>query len=113
MPNPKRNNKIKHWKYITEKSRASKRQPSWQYATLSDIEDRNVQSFLTTIASNAAINAINENKAMNIPLTLMEDGWVVQKTSEGKVLKVARIDQKMGRSTILTKGAILHVKSNQ
>jgi hypothetical protein len=111
MPNPKRKNKKRHWT-ATGKFQVIGLKPSWRYGTLSDVEDRNDRNFLINIAASAATNAINENKAMNIPLTVMEDGWVVKKTSEGQVLKVAQIDKKGRREMVLTKGAILHVKGN-
>lgn len=50
-------------------------------------------------------------KPMNIPLTVIENGWIVKKTADGTVVKISPFEQKV--SNKITKGTILHVKRNQ
>ena len=85
------------------------------YSTLSDIEDSEDNTrILIEIGKKAAINAINENVAMNIPLTIVEDGWIVKKTADGNIVKISPIEKQISnRKKPLTKGTILHVKGNQ
>lgn len=84
----------------------------WPYVTLSEVEDVDDRHFLSTIAKDAAANAINENKAMNIPVTVIEDGWVVKKSADGTVTRIAPVDRRQTviRTRTLTKGAVLYVK---
>lgn len=60
------------------------------------------------------MKAINENKAMNIPVTVLEDGWVVRKSKDGSIEKVKELEKAapINQSYSLHKGSILHVKSN-
>jgi hypothetical protein len=82
---------------------------------LSDYEEKDDRTFFTEIGKQAAINAINENKAMNIPVTFMEDGWVVRRMPEGNIEKIVEIEPKAGifRERKLTKGTVLHVKKSR
>jgi hypothetical protein len=82
---------------------------------LSDYEEKNDRTFFTEIGRQAAINAINENKAMNIPVTFMEDGWVVRRMPQGNIEKIVEIQSKAGvsRERKLTKGTVLHVKKSR
>ncbi|OQP65418.1 hypothetical protein A3860_17290 [Niastella vici] len=81
-------------------------------STLSDIEDSKFgANFLLEIGLKAGINAVNENKALNIPITVVENGWIVKKTADGAIVKMYPINQNL--SNRLTKGTILHIKINQ
>jgi hypothetical protein len=84
------------------------------YYSLSEIEDSFAESFLIDIARTAAINAINENKALHIPITTIENGWVVKKMHDGKVERISKLVALAGpKNKALTKGSILHVKSQK
>ena len=83
------------------------------YGSLDEIEDRNDMAFWNTVTRDAAVKAINENKAMDIPITVLEDGWVVRKLSDGTIEKVAKVETTTAnKPDSLTKGSILHVKTN-
>jgi hypothetical protein len=116
MPNPKRKNRKRKRKassYLNYKR--SRKVMMLHYSSLSDIEDSKYSAnILLEIGIKAGINAINENKAMNIPLTVIENGWIVKKTADGTVVKIAPFEQEVSnRVNPLTKGTILHVKGNQ
>ena len=85
------------------------------YFSLSQIEDSGDTSFLEKIAQSAAVNAINENKALNIPITVAENGWVVRKTATGETIRISKIPQNLDAKSErkLTKGTILHVKPQE
>lgn len=102
MPNPKK-------RYRKIKRRIG------LYSTLNDIEDsKDNTRILIQIGKNAAINAINENIAMDIPIIVVEDGWIVKKTADGKSVKISPIKHEVSnRKKPLTKGTILHVKGYQ
>ena len=80
---------------------------------LSDYEEKGDPSFLIEIGKTAATNAVNENIAMNIPVTFLENGWVVRRMPQGNVERVAKIINQPGaiRNRKLTKGTVLHVKN--
>ena len=82
---------------------------------LSDIEEKGDRLFFTEVGALAAINAINENKAMDIPVTFMEDGWVVRRMPQGNIERVVKIENNAGvaRNKKLTKGTVLHVKKSR
>lgn len=81
---------------------------------LSYFEETGDPDFITKIGIRAGTNAINENKAMNLPITYMADGWVVQRMPEGEVVRIAEIktSKEVTRNRKLTKGTILHVKKS-
>ncbi|BAV07978.1 hypothetical protein FLA_4010 [Filimonas lacunae] len=83
-----------------------------RYSSLSEVEDKHDKQFFTEIARSAAANAINENKALNIPIVVAEDGWVVQKNSNGDVERLSKIEQHTTaiNKRVFTKGTVLHVK---
>jgi hypothetical protein len=114
MPNPKRNGR----KMVTRKSRGkaqvSRRRANLSFSSLNEIEDQNDLTFWNNVIRDAAFKAINENKAMGIPVTLLENGWVVRKFKDGTIERIKKIERKTsaGQSYSLTKGSILHVKSN-
>lgn len=105
MANPKRISQLKFW---TFKHRN-------QHTTLNDIEDMADKVYLIKMAREAAINAINENKAMNIPITVLEDGWIVRKKGDGSIEKIKEIYIKKAtiKGRTLKKGEVLHVKSSR
>ncbi|GGH67325.1 hypothetical protein HNQ91_001679 [Filimonas zeae] len=88
------------------------RRKAAHYSSLSEIEDRQDKQFFTAIARSAAANAINENKALNIPVVVVEDGWVVRKSNNGEVEKISEIEQRTAaiKKRMLTKGTVLYVK---
>jgi len=79
---------------------------------LSDFEENASHDFIVDVGRQAATNAINENKAMNIPVTFLKDGWVVRRMPKGNIEKVIKVDSQTGivRQRKLTKGTVLHVK---
>ncbi|WP_276482677.1 hypothetical protein [Paraflavitalea pollutisoli] len=79
--------------------------------SLSEVEDGKDPSFWHKVTRDAAAKAINENLALNIPITVLEDGWVVQKYKDGTIVKVKEIENE-GKEIFsgLTKGSILHIK---
>lgn len=82
---------------------------------LSDFEDGRDRQFLMRVGRDAAANAINENKAMNLPVTYLQDGWVVSRMPDGRVERIAEIKRSTGITSErkLTKGTVLHVKKNR
>ncbi|QEH40683.1 hypothetical protein [Chitinophaga sp. XS-30] len=78
---------------------------------LSAMEEFMDRSFFREIGIKAATNAVNENKAMGIPVTFLQDDWVVRRMPEGNIEKVTRVS---GSDRIkyrqLKKGTVLHVK---
>lgn len=91
------------------------RKSSASYFSLSQVEDVNDHAFLIGIAADAARNAINENRAMNIPVTVIENGWVVKKTTAGTIERIAEVTgiNATKRERVLTKGSVLHVRTHQ
>lgn len=114
MPNPKRRGSKMFTKGRRGQIVSSRRKQYVSFSSLSDIEDRKDFLFWNKITRDAAVKAINENKALNIPVTVLEDGWIVRKFQDGTVVKVKKIETGKGtnKSYGLTKGSILHVKSN-
>jgi hypothetical protein len=113
MPNPKRSGR----KFLINKNRGKSQIPRYKIFisySLNDIEDRDDLEFWNKVTRDAAFKAINENKAMDIPVTLLENGWVIRKFKDGTVEKIKKIEKRTltGRSYRLTKGSILHVKSH-
>ena len=113
MPNPKRGGR----KIVTNKRRgktkASRHRVFFSFSSLNEIEDRNDLTFWNNVTRDAAVKAINENKAMDIPVTLLENGWVIRKYKDGTVERIKKIEKRAStdRPYRLTKGSILHVKS--
>ena len=91
------------------------RKSSASYISLSQVEDVNDRTFLMNIARDAARNAINENRAMDIPVTIIENGWVVKKTTAGTTERITEVTNinTTKREKVLTKGSVLHVKTRQ
>ncbi|MRG48744.1 hypothetical protein GFS24_26770 [Chitinophaga sp. SYP-B3965] len=60
----------------------------------------------------AATNAVNENRALGIPVTFTKDGWVVRRMPDGHIERIKPIEGATGpiRERKLRKGMILHVK---
>ncbi|PSL22770.1 hypothetical protein [Chitinophaga ginsengisoli] len=79
------------------------------FSDLSAIEDGTDTSILEKIGARAAINAINENRALQLPLTYEKDGWVIREYADGHVEKIEEIITSEITSGF-KKGAVLHVK---
>ncbi len=82
---------------------------------LSDFEDGHDRQFLVQVGRDAASNAINENKAMNLPVTYLKDGWVVSRMPDGRIERISEIKKSVGVASErkLTKGTVLHVKKSR
>jgi hypothetical protein len=70
------------------------------------------EAFIEAAGKRAAANAINENKALGIPVTFIKDGWVVRRMPDGHIEKIKQVAEAAGRirERKLRKGMILHVK---
>ena len=79
------------------------------FSDLSAIEDVADTSMLEKIGARAANNAINENRALQLPLTYEKDGWVIREYADGHIEKIEKIIT-AEISSGFTKGAVLHVK---
>ncbi|WP_291911986.1 hypothetical protein [Chitinophaga sp. CB10] len=80
---------------------------------LLDFEANMPADFLNNIGRQAASNAINENRALNLPITIVRDGWVVMEMPDGttkKLSQVHTIQQEQFRKMNLVKGAVIHVR---
>jgi hypothetical protein len=77
---------------------------------LSHYEDNNNNSFLDKAGQEAAKNAINENKALGLPITYFKDGWVVREMADGKVEKIKRVEErKVPKEIVAKKGITIYV----
>lgn len=85
---------------------------SYQYSDLSDIEEIKDRAFFEKIGKDAAANAVNENKAMHIPITFLQDDWIVRRMPSGMIEKIHQLKKDSGsyKNRKLTKGSVLHVK---
>ncbi|GAA3918113.1 hypothetical protein GO495_20570 [Chitinophaga oryziterrae] len=105
--------KLKKWRVLPRSINSWKEvdKHSWD---LSFFEETGDPDFITKIGIRAGINAINENKAMNLPITYMADGWVVQRMPQGDVVRIAEIKtpKEVTRNKKLTKGSVLYVKKS-
>lgn len=80
------------------------------FVDLSDYEEAPDRSFFIKIGLSAANNAVNENKAMRIPITFFLDGWIVRRMPSGQIEKVYEVTQgKINKKRRIAKGTILHV----
>lgn len=70
------------------------------------------EAFIEAAGKRAAANAVNENRAMGIPVTFIEDGWVVRRMPDGHIERIKQVAGAAGRirERKLRKGMILHVK---
>lgn len=78
-------------------------------------EELGGRSFWMAVGRSAAANAINENRAMNLPITLVRDGWVVRIMPDGRQERVSRIHTTVRTTTRnqrLTKGTVIDVKKH-
>ncbi|HEY9260788.1 hypothetical protein [Chitinophaga sp.] len=79
---------------------------------LNTYEEPVSKAFFETIGREAAINAINENKAMNLPVTFVRDGWVVREMPDGRqerISQIALISLEAYKKRNLIKGTVIHV----
>jgi hypothetical protein len=65
--------------------------------------------YFMKIGERAAANAINENKAMELPFTYMKNGWVVREMPEGDIEQIIKIKEAVKRRRDLKKGTVIHV----
>lgn len=75
-------------------------------------EEQLPAGFFEVVGRRAATNAINENKAMNLPVTLVKDGWVTREMPDGTQQRISKIQVKSAdelRARNLIKGAVIHV----
>lgn len=93
------------------------RKPFYKRRSASDewsaMEDSDAfKAFIEAAGKRAATNAINENKALGIPVTFLKDGWVVRRMPDGHIEKIKQVQEAAlpTRERKLRKGMILHVK---
>ncbi|WP_217602393.1 hypothetical protein [Chitinophaga sp. GbtcB8] len=75
---------------------------------LSDLEEKGFEVMFANIGKRAATNAINENKALGIPVTFWQDGWVVRRMPDGSIERLQQAAQV--REKQFRKGTVLHVR---
>jgi len=76
----------------------------------SEVEEQRDSSKLMEIGNRAATNAINENRALKLPLTYIKDGWVIREYPDGHIERIEKIKQPLTPSVKFKKGTVLHVK---
>jgi len=84
----------------------------WKVGEQTDYEEQAPPGFFDRIGRRAAANAINENRAMNLPVTRLRDGWVVREFPDGKLERISQIkviSNDIYRDRKLVKGATIHV----
>ncbi|WP_315821299.1 hypothetical protein [Paraflavitalea speifideaquila] len=92
------------------KSHYSAKARSRQFIDLSDFEETADRSFFQNVGQTAAKNAVNENKAMRIPITFLQDGWIVRRMPTGDIQKIFEVaaSYKTFKRRRIAKGTILH-----
>ncbi|MBV7533103.1 hypothetical protein [Chitinophaga sp. sic0106] len=81
-------------------------------ADLLDFEEHMPAGFFNEIGKQAATNAINENKAMNLPITFLKEDWVVVQLPNGTLKQISQVQLPTSdelRQKNLVKGAVIHV----
>jgi len=73
-----------------------------------ELEEQGFESIFAAIGKRAATNAINENKALGIPVTFWQDGWVVRRMPDGSIERVQQATQLKEKQ--FRKGTVLHVR---
>src|ERR1700755_800563 len=63
----------------------------FKYDDLNKLEDHDFDVFFSVIGERAATNAINENKALGIPITYLKDDWVVREMPDGSIEQIEHI----------------------
>lgn len=84
----------------------------WRVGEQTGYEEQVPRGFFDRIGRRAAANAINENRAMNLPVTRVKDGWVIREFPDGKLERISQIrvtSNDIYRDRKLVKGAIIHV----
>lgn len=103
MPKKKSGNRFRLYQAIKQSRRN---------IDLSAYEEHLGRDFFAMVGRNAATNAINENKAMKLPVTLVKNGWVVREMPDGsqeRISEIHVIPSSEFRERKLTKGAVIHV----
>lgn len=88
----------------------------WRVWEPTDYEEQAPRGFFEEIGRRAATNAINENRAMNLPVTMMKDGWVVREFPDGKLERISQIQATSSdiyRHRKLVKGTIIYVNKKR
>lgn len=82
------------------------------FTDLSQYEDQMNTSFLEEVGRRAARNAVNENRAMGIPVTFLHNGWVVRRMPDGSIVKLSQVIQSIQSTPArkLKKGTVIHVR---
>jgi hypothetical protein len=75
---------------------------------LDELEENGFETAFAAIGKRAAMNAINENKALGIPVTFWQDGWVVRRMPDGSIERVQQAIQV--REKQFRKGTVLYVR---
>ncbi|WP_211999862.1 hypothetical protein [Chitinophaga sp. HK235] len=70
-------------------------------------EEVNIYEFFSIIGKRAATNAINENKAMELPVTYLKEGWVVREMPGGEVERIVEIQSSPGK---WRKGTVIDIR---
>lgn len=78
---------------------------------LNELEENGVETVFATIGKRVAMNAINENKALGIPVTFWQDGWVVRRMPDGSIERVQQATQV--REKQFRKGTVLYVRKTR
>lgn len=78
------------------------------FTDLSQYEEEKDKSFLEEVGKKAAKNAVNENKALGIPVTFLKDDWVVRRMPDGSIVKLKQV-KLSGKLIKLKKGTVIHV----
>ncbi|SEW40256.1 hypothetical protein [Chitinophaga arvensicola] len=77
-----------------------------------EYEEHLPDGFFDMVGRRAAINAINENRAMNLPVTGLKDGWVVREMPDGKYQQISEVkivSHDVYKRRNLVKGTVIHV----
>ncbi|MBC9934860.1 hypothetical protein [Chitinophaga qingshengii] len=75
---------------------------------LGDFEDSSDYQFFEMIGKRAAANAINENKALGLPVTYLKEKWVVREYTDGRIEKIVKIESE-SRLREFKKGEVIHI----
>lgn len=71
-------------------------------------EEEKGKIFFAEVGKRATINAVNENKALGIPVTFLKDGKILTKQPDGEIVVEGELTNVPARR--LKKGTVLHVK---
>jgi hypothetical protein len=95
---------------LIKKMRYSSMVSTGKFVDLSDFEETADRSFFLKVGNDAATNAVNENKALRIPITFFLDGWIVRRMPTGDIQRIIEVKSVRTKNRRIAKGTILHVK---